>query len=50
MDEDEKQGQAHNGPKGGGVSQTPGEGCEEQEEREEVGEGWVGTMPSVFGF
>ena len=29
----------------GGVGKAPGEGGEEEEEAEEVGEGWVGAVP-----
>ena len=34
----------------GGVGDSPGEACEEQEEGEEVGEGWVGGGGRLIWF
>jgi len=50
MDEHEYRGDAEGGEGVGRVGDSPGEACEEAEEGEEVGEGWVGAVVGIFGF
>ena len=50
MDEDEEEGEAHGGADGVRVGYAPGDAGEEHEEREEIGERWVGAVPGIFCF
>lgn len=50
MNEDEHERQFKDGGEMRRVGETPGESCEEQEEREEMREGRVRSVPGVFRF
>lgn len=50
MNEDKEQREPDNGAEGGRIREAPGEGSEQEEEREEVGERGIRTVPGVFRF
>lgn len=50
MDEDKQERETDDGAKVRRVCEAPGQRGEEQEEREEIGKGGVGSVPGIFRF
>ena len=50
MEEYEEKGKADNSAKGRCICYSPRERCEEEEEGEKIGEGWIRAVPGIFRF